>query len=58
MKHPGKFRTHQLGPYEVAYVSKGGAMELKTFNGEWKEGLVNGSRLKLYYENQIPHNSQ
>ena len=60
MKHPGKFRTHWLGPYEVVYVTKGGvvvyvtkggAAQLNTLNGEWKEGLVNGSQLKLYYEN-------
>jgi hypothetical protein len=24
MKHPGKFRTHWLGPFEVAYVTEGG----------------------------------
>jgi hypothetical protein len=24
MKHPGKFRTHWLGPYEVTYVTEGG----------------------------------
>ena len=47
MKHPGKFRTHWLGPYEVAYVTEGGVLQLKTLNGEWKEGLVNRSRLKL-----------
>jgi hypothetical protein len=58
MKHPGNFRTHFLGPYEVAYVTEGGAMQLKTLNGEWKERLVNGSWLKLYYNNQLPHNSQ
>ena len=57
MKHPGKFRTHWLGPYEVVYVIEGGFAQLKTLNGEWKEGLVNGSRLKLYYENQLPCNS-
>jgi hypothetical protein len=34
MKHPGKFRTHWIGPYEVAHVIKGGAAQLKTFNGE------------------------
>jgi hypothetical protein len=33
-------------------------MQLKTLNGEWKEGLVNGSRLKLYYDNQLPCSSQ
>jgi hypothetical protein len=58
MKHPGKFKTHWLGPFEVAYVIEGGATQLKTLNGEWKEGLVNGNQLKLYYDNQLPHNSQ
>jgi hypothetical protein len=58
MKHPGKFITHWMGPYEVAYVMEGGAVQLKTLNGEWKEGLVNGSRLKLYYDNQLPHKSR
>jgi predicted SnoaL-like aldol condensation-catalyzing enzyme len=24
MKHPGKFKTHWLGPYEVAHVTEGG----------------------------------
>ena len=50
IKHPGKFRTHWLGPYEVVYVIEG-VVQLKTFTGEWKEGLVNGSQLKLYYDN-------
>jgi hypothetical protein len=58
IKHPGKFKTHWMGPYEVAYVTKGGYVKLKTLNGEWKEGLVNGSQLKLYYDNQLPHNSR
>ena len=57
MKHPGKFRMHWLGPNEIAYVIEGGFAQLKTLNGEWKEGLVNGNRLKLYYDNQLPHNS-
>ena len=25
MKHPGKFRIHWLGPFEVVYVTEGGA---------------------------------
>jgi hypothetical protein len=53
MKHPGKFRTHWLGPYEVSYVTEGGASQLKTLNGEWKDGLVNESQLKSYYDNQL-----
>jgi hypothetical protein len=58
MKHPGKFITHWMGSYEVSYVTEGGIAQLKTLNGEWKEGLVNGSRLKLYYDNQLPFISQ
>jgi hypothetical protein len=38
IKHPGKFRTHWLGPYEIAYVTEGGVAQLKTLKGEWKEG--------------------
>jgi hypothetical protein len=58
MKNLGKFRTHWLEPYEIAYVTEGGVAQLKTLNGEWKEGLVNGRRLKLYYDNQLPRSSQ
>ena len=50
IKHPRKFRTHWLEPYQIAYVTEGGVVQLKTLNGEWKEGLVIGSRLKLYYD--------
>jgi hypothetical protein len=58
MNHLGKFKTHWLGPYEIVYVTEGGVAQLKTLNEEWKEGLVNGSRLKLYYDNQLPRSSQ
>ena len=58
IKNLGKFRMHWLGPYEIDYVTEGGDAQLNTLNGEWKEGLVNGSQLKLYYDNQLPHNSQ
>jgi hypothetical protein len=51
MKHPRKFHTHWLGPYEVSYVTEGGVAQLKTLNGEWKEVLVNGNWFKLYYDN-------
>jgi hypothetical protein len=57
-KHPGKFRTHWLGPYEVVNVTEGGVAQLNTLNGEWKEHLVKGSRLKLYYDNQMPRSSR
>ena len=58
LKHPRKCRTHWLGPYEVVYVTEGGSAQLKTLNGEWKEGLVNGSQLKLYYDNHPPCSHQ
>jgi hypothetical protein len=58
MKNPGKFRTHCVGPFQVAYVTKGGVVHLNTLTGEWKDGLVNGSRLKLYCDNQLPCSSQ
>jgi hypothetical protein len=58
MKHLGNFRTHWLGTFEVVYVTEGGTAQLNTLNGEWNDGLVNGSRLKLYCDNQLPHNSQ
>ena len=57
IKHHGKFRMHWLWPYEITHVTEGGA-KLKNLNGELKEGLVNGSRLKLYYDNHLPHSSQ
>jgi hypothetical protein len=43
MNRTRKSRTHWIGAYEVAYVTEGGAAQLKTLIGEWKEGLVNGS---------------
>jgi hypothetical protein len=46
MKHLGNFRMHWLGPYDFAYVTEGGAAQLNTLNGEWKDGLVNGIWLK------------
>jgi hypothetical protein len=58
IKHPRKFITHWIGPYEIAYATEGGAAQLKNLKREWKEGLVNGSRLKLYYDNQMPCNSK
>jgi hypothetical protein len=57
IKHPGKFITHCLGPYEITYIIEGGVAQLKTLKREWKEGLVNGSQLKLYYENYLPRRS-
>jgi hypothetical protein len=34
IKHPRKFRMHWLGPYDIAYITKGGVVQLKMLNGE------------------------
>ena len=47
-KFPGKFCMHQLGPYQVKYVTDGGAVKLVKLNNEEIQTLVNRSRLKMY----------
>jgi hypothetical protein len=39
---------HWLGPYVIRFVTDAGVVQLEKLNGEVVEGLVNGSRLKLY----------
>jgi hypothetical protein len=34
MKQKGNFKMHWLGPYEVSYVTEGGATQLNTLNEE------------------------
>jgi hypothetical protein len=50
IKFPGKFKTHWLGPYQIRQITDGGAIQLSTLSGEFLPTLINGSRLKLYYE--------
>jgi hypothetical protein len=33
LQHPGKFRMHWLGPYEVNTVTDGGSVQLKDLGG-------------------------
>jgi len=54
LKHPGKLRTHWLGPFVIHSVTKVGAVQFKNLRGELHGELVNGSRLKLYKENSLP----
>ena len=51
---PGKFYMHWLGPYQVKHVTEGGAASLAKLDGTMVPTMVNGSRLKLYRDNQ-PH---
>ena len=50
-KHPGKLKTHWLGPYVVKEITDSGVMKLEKLVGTEVRGLVNGSRLKPYFDN-------
>jgi hypothetical protein len=52
LQQPGKFRMHWLGPYEIKYVTDGGVVQLQDLVGKEIQGLVSGSRLKLYRDTQ------
>jgi hypothetical protein len=39
---------HWLGPYVIQQITEMGVARLETLNGKVLEGMVNGSRLKLY----------
>jgi transposase InsO family protein len=54
LQHPGKFRMHWLGPYEVKTVTEGGVVQLKDLGGTKLRGMINGSRLKLYRDSRPP----
>jgi hypothetical protein len=47
-QHQGKLRMHWLGPYEVKSVIDGGDVNLRDLTGAYLQGMINGSRLKLY----------
>ena len=39
-----------MGPYEVVKVFENGAVEIKTIDGRNSMFLVNGHRLKVYFQ--------
>jgi len=43
---------HWLGPYEIKFVTDGGVVQLKDIAGKQIQGMVNGSRLKMYRESR------
>ena len=53
-RFPGKFHMHWLGPYQVKHVIEGGVSSLAKLDGTMVPIMVNGSRLRLYRDNQ-PH---
>jgi hypothetical protein len=43
LQHPGKFRMHWLGPYEVNIVTEGEVVQLKYLGGTELRGMINVS---------------
>jgi hypothetical protein len=43
LQHPGKFKMHWLGPYEVKTIIDGGVVLLKYLGGTELKGMINGS---------------
>jgi hypothetical protein len=52
LQHPGKFKMHWLGPYQVEAIKNDVFVQLKYLAGKNLRGLVNGSQLKLYQESR------
>ena len=50
-KHPGKMKTHWLGPYVVMEITDIAAVKLEKIDGTEVRGLINGSQLKPYFDN-------
>ena len=55
MKHLGKLQMHWLGPYVIHFITDGGAIQLQQLDGRLLRKLVNGSRLKTYWNNKMRH---
>ena len=49
-KHPGKLKTHWLGPYVIMHMTDAGVVKLQRLDGTYVTGMVNGSLLKPYYD--------
>ena len=49
---PRKLCMHWLGPYQMKHVTEGGVATLAKLDGTMVPTMVNGSRLKLYRDNQ------
>ena len=52
LKHPGKFRTHWLGPSVIIHITERGVVQLQKLDGTPFNRLVNGSRLKPYQDSR------
>jgi hypothetical protein len=45
---------HCLGPYKVKIITDKGVVQLRDLEGIDLKGIVNGSQLNLYKDNQPP----
>jgi hypothetical protein len=48
-----KFRIHWLWPYQIKFVTDADVVQLRDSKGKEVQGLVNGSRLKLYRDSRL-----
>ena len=49
LKHLGKLKTHWLGPYMIAHITKADIVKLHKQDGTPVAGMINGSYLKPYH---------
>jgi hypothetical protein len=56
LQNLGKLRMHWLGPYQIKYATDGGVVHMQDLTWKEVQGMVNGSRMKLYRDSQ-PTNS-
>ena len=48
-KHKGKLKLTGSGPYLVHHMNENGVVLLKTLEGEFFLGYINGSRIKRFH---------
>jgi hypothetical protein len=49
LQHLGKLLMRWLGPFRLVYISEAGVTKQAIVQGQSLKGLINGSRLKVYY---------
>ena len=50
LKHPGKLKTHWLGPYVITRITNVGILKFHQLDGTPVTGMVIDSILKPYYD--------
>lgn len=50
LKHLGKHKMHWFRPFSVIYIISTGEIKLTKLSGLPLKGLVNGRKLKVYYD--------